>query len=388
MRYKLILLPLIFLLVFSAFASGNNADKHKNSLSNIRTMIKKQKESIKSATSNKIKMAAQLQKAQADLENQRGIVSKMNIQYKSLKNEQRLLEVKTDNLTKKQAELIKTIKSSNTYLASSGESEILEAILLSDNVNEVSAASQIIAQVNSKLFASVTELKKNTEELKATTKRLDQKKRNIASAIENKKRALKDYESKKHTTDQLYASAVKDEKVRIEYMKLLKQKEKQMQAKIVRIQKAFVKKTKPAVVFHGMPKAFNQYKGKLSWPVQGHIIERFGVKHVEGFSGVIMKKGIKIVPSSSSVRCVYDGIVIHIDNAWGLGNFLIVAHPSGFYTLYANLDNINVRNNEKVKTGTVLGTIDVDRDTNTPYLYFEIRLRDRAVDPLEWLAAS
>lgn len=391
MKYKT-LLVLSFITVSLTVFAASHKEAQKSSLKDIRSQISKQKASIKAATGNKIKMAAQLQKAQADLENQRGVVSKMNLQYKALKYKQGLLEQKADSLTRKQAELIKTIKASNTYLASSGESEILEAILLSDNVNEVTAASQIVAQVNSKLYASVTELRKNTEELNATTKRMEQQKQYIASAMENKKTALKNYEAKKQSTAELYGKAVKDEKVRMAYMDLLKKKEKEIQARIVSIQKAFAKKAKAKPVFKGLPpqppQGFNQYKGKLIWPVQGHIIERFGVKHVEGFSGVIMKKGIKIVPSSSSVKCVYDGVVIHIDNAWGLGNFLIVAHPSGFYTLYANMDGINVRNGENVRTGTVLGTIDVDRDTNTPYLYFEIRLRDRAVDPLQWLAGS
>ncbi len=85
---------------------------------------------------------------------------------------------------------------------------------------------------------------------------------------------------------------------------------------------------------------------------------------------------------------VYDGVVMHTDTAWGgLGWFVIVEHFGGYYSLYANLDEIIVNKDQKVLTGEILGTIDIDRDANTPYLYFEIRIHDKAVDPLKWLSS-
>lgn len=78
---------------------------------------------------------------------------------------------------------------------------------------------------------------------------------------------------------------------------------------------------------------------------------------------------------------------MHTDTAWGLGWFVIVEHYGGYYTLYANMDQIKVNQGQKVHTGEVLGTIDIDQSENTPYLYFEIRIHDKAVDPLNWLSS-
>lgn len=78
---------------------------------------------------------------------------------------------------------------------------------------------------------------------------------------------------------------------------------------------------------------------------------------------------------------------MHTDTAWGLGWFVIVEHASGYYTLYANLNSITVKQNQKVHTGEILGTIDIDHEANTPYLYFEIRIHDKAVDPQKWLTS-
>ncbi|WP_277656919.1 murein hydrolase activator EnvC family protein [Seleniivibrio woodruffii] len=377
MRYSVLFLA-VFLCFQSAYAKDN--------LANIRKQISQQNQSVKQAAEEKKKIAQKLEQAQEELEKQQSAVRQINLRYSAVKSEHTRLKAKSRKLEKKHAELVKTIKAANRYLVSSGEYDMLEAVIMSDSAKDAAAMSQIVGEVNQKLFKSVQELKKTSEEIKENAAELEAKKKKMERAVEEKRSALSEYKKKKQTTDKLYQSAVKDEKVRREYLARLLKREKQLQAQLSKIKKDFAKSA--PVSFKGLSSEFGRQRGKLIWPVHGHVIEKFGVKTVEGFKGVILKKGIKIVPSSNSVKAVYDGVVIHRDNAWGLGNFLIVAHPSGFYSLYANMDGISVSKNEKVKTGQNLGTIDVDHETNTPYLYFEIRIHDKAVDPLEWLASS
>ncbi|MCD8554330.1 peptidoglycan DD-metalloendopeptidase family protein [Seleniivibrio sp.] len=378
MKYSVLLISLF--VCFSAFAAK------QDKLSTIRQQISKQNQSVKQAAEEKKKMAEKLEQAQEDLQKQQSAVRQMNLKYSSVKSEHLKLVAKSKKLERKHAELIKTIKAANKYMVSSGEYDMLEAVIMSDSAKDAAAMSQIIGAVNSKLYDSVQELKRTNEEIKDTAAELEIKRKNMAKAVAEKKSALDEYKKKKQNTDKMYRDAVKDEKVRKEYLARLRQREKALQAQLAKIKRDFAKSA--PVSFKGLSSEFGRQKGKLIWPVHGHVIEKFGVKTVEGFKGVILKKGIKIVPTSNSVKAVYDGVVIHRDNAWGLGNFLIVAHPSGFYSLYANMDAINVSKNEKVKTGQNLGTIDIDHETNTPYLYFEIRIHDKAVDPLEWLASS
>jgi septal ring factor EnvC (AmiA/AmiB activator) len=378
MKYSILLLAI--LVSICAFAA-----KQEN-LSNIRQQISKQNQSIKQASAEKKKMAEKLEQAQEDLEKQQKAVRQINLKYSSIKAEHQRLTAKSKRLERKHAELIKAIKAANKYMLSSGEYDMLEALIMSDSANDAATLSQIIGEVNSKLFESVQELKKTNEEIKDNATELERKKKNMAKTVAEKSSALTEFKKKKNSTDKMYRDAVKDEKVRKEYLALLQKREKAIQAKLSQIKKDFAKSA--PVSFKGLSSEFGRQKGKLVWPVSGHVIEKFGVKTVEGFKGVILKKGIKIVPTTTTVKAVYDGVVIHKDNAWGLGNFIIVAHPSGFYSLYANMDGIGVSRNEKVKTGQNLGTIDIDHETNTPYLYFEIRIHDKAVDPLEWLASS
>jgi septal ring factor EnvC (AmiA/AmiB activator) len=184
----------------------------------------------------------------------------------------------------------------------------------------------------------------------------------------------------------MYKATQEDEKIRLEYLKILQSKEKELQKNIKKIEK-LIKEQRKNRRFDGLKMEISSRKGKLSWPVMGEVFEKFGRKKVEGFRGIVDKKGIKIRPSIRTVSSVYDGIVIHTDSSWGLGQFIIVEHFGGYYTLYANLADVNVELEQKVKAGEPLGTIDIDHKANTPYLYFEIRKHDKAVDPLVWLSS-
>lgn len=386
MKFKLLLLLILTACFAYADEYSDQISKQDSYLKNIRSQIQEQSKQIKSAANEKAKTAAMLEKAQMELEYQNKLLRQINMKYADMKFRQRKLEKKAARLEKERKSLIKAIKSSNKYLASNSGGMALEAVLLSDNAKESEAVSQILTQVNRSMLDSVIRLKENTENIRKNTQELEQRKNEISIAIRSKKSAVKEYESKKHVTSQLYKTAAEDEKIRKAYLASLKKKEQAVQSKISKIKKEFEKTS--VASFKGLSTEMGKKRGKLIWPVSGHVIEKFGIKRIEGFKGVIEKKGIKIVPTSSTVKCVYDGVVMHTDNAWGLGNFLIVAHPSGFYSLYANMDGIGVKKNEKVKTGQSLGTIDIDRGENTPYLYFEIRVRNVAVDPLLWLAAS
>ena len=70
------------------------------------------------------------------------------------------------------------------------------------------------------------------------------------------------------------------------------------------------------------------------------------------------------------------------------GLTVIVQHGGGDYSIYGSLQRLDVRKDQNVQKGQVLGTVgDADPDL-PPHLHLEIRPKGRAVDPLEWLRAQ
>jgi murein DD-endopeptidase MepM/ murein hydrolase activator NlpD len=76
----------------------------------------------------------------------------------------------------------------------------------------------------------------------------------------------------------------------------------------------------------------------------------------------------------------------------GYGNYITIDHGNGFSTLYAHLDDLFVRNGEKVSKGQIIGTVGSSGGSIAPHLHYEIHLNGEQVDPavfmIEGLSSS
>jgi septal ring factor EnvC (AmiA/AmiB activator) len=126
------------------------------------------------------------------------------------------------------------------------------------------------------------------------------------------------------------------------------------------------------------------FRGALDWPVAGRVLTRFGGQ-AGRVSTTSMQNGIQIlVQEGSNVRAVHDGVVAFAGSFTGYGNLVIVDHASNTYSLYGQLDAVNVSKGAKVDRGQAIGTTGRVL-VGIPGMYFEMRVDGKAVDPLEWL---
>ena len=131
---------------------------------------------------------------------------------------------------------------------------------------------------------------------------------------------------------------------------------------------------------------FAKMKGRLPWPVQGRIIGKFGTIRNPDTGVVIENVGIDIqAKSGTPVMSVLDGVVSTITYIRGHGNIIIIDHGGGFSTVYAQIDNITVHENEYVQKGGTIATV-VKAGNNTPEkLHFEVWGNQQKLNPQIWL---
>ncbi|MDW8296726.1 MAG: peptidoglycan DD-metalloendopeptidase family protein [Raineya sp.] len=132
--------------------------------------------------------------------------------------------------------------------------------------------------------------------------------------------------------------------------------------------------------------SFAQNKGNLPWPVDnGFISLRFGKqKHPVIANFYIDNAGIKIQSKQGTkIRAVFEGKVEAIRERMGPGYSIMINHGD-FFTIYEPVDNVVVKENERVSTQQVLGTI-MPNFEGTPELLFCIYKNDKKLDPEKWL---
>jgi murein DD-endopeptidase MepM/ murein hydrolase activator NlpD len=83
-----------------------------------------------------------------------------------------------------------------------------------------------------------------------------------------------------------------------------------------------------------------------------------------------------------SVVSAFDGVVRFAKpNTGGYGNCIVIRHKNGLETLYGHLNNINVVENQYVKSGQFIGLGGSTGHSTGPHLHFETRYNGIPIDP-------
>ncbi|MGK5089178.1 peptidoglycan DD-metalloendopeptidase family protein [Bdellovibrionota bacterium FG-2] len=130
--------------------------------------------------------------------------------------------------------------------------------------------------------------------------------------------------------------------------------------------------------------AFGILKGKLELPILGgKIVGNFGRAFDPKSKLTIFRKGVEISnPKVIPVRAVASGVVAYSGELPDLGKVTVIDHGDHFYTLLAKLGEVSTKTGQTIDKGDAVGMTD---SAGTP-VYFEIRTRNVAVNPLQWLA--
>jgi murein DD-endopeptidase MepM/ murein hydrolase activator NlpD len=117
----------------------------------------------------------------------------------------------------------------------------------------------------------------------------------------------------------------------------------------------------------------------LQWPARGTITSPFGQ------DGSRWHPGLDIgILRSLDVRAAAAGIVTRVASGPGFagyGNVVVVEHRDGYSTLYAHLANALVHIGQQVWPGDLLGNAGCTGICTGTHLHFELRYRDKAIDP-------
>ena len=130
--------------------------------------------------------------------------------------------------------------------------------------------------------------------------------------------------------------------------------------------------------------AFMRLRGKLAWPVNGHLVARFGDTRAGGvhWDGVLVA-----TERGAPVKAVCQGRVIYADWLPGLGLLAIVDHGDGYLSLYGHNERLYKAAGEQVAAGDTIAAAGDSGGSPRPELYFEIRKGGKPVDPRPWFRA-
>ncbi|MFD2725378.1 M23 family metallopeptidase [Hyunsoonleella rubra] len=103
-----------------------------------------------------------------------------------------------------------------------------------------------------------------------------------------------------------------------------------------------------------------------------------------------MHKGMDFTaPRGTPIYASGDGVVVRADSrASGYGKHIRIDHGFGYMSLYAHLYKYNVRKNQKVKRGDLIGFVGSTGRSQAPHLHYEIMKDGRHINPINFYYGS
>lgn len=243
------------------------------------------------------------------------------------------------------------------------------------------------------------EMKRQAEEIKESRAELDRKKTELqemkSDAEAVKAQRQKELVSLQQEEQQAESIVAQLKRSRSKYEKELAAKRKEVNALNRQIEKLIAEAMKAreggkdagkeAEIDYALDAEFSKNKGKLPWPVEGVVVDRFGQHYHPVFTRVKLpfNNGISIaVDKGTRVKAVFDGVVKQIVVMPGYNQCVLIQHGNWF-SFYCKLQSTSVKAGDKVKTGQVIGTVDtINGDTQ---LHFQIWQKQTPQNPELWL---
>lgn len=280
-------------------------------------------------------------------------------------------------------------KSVNRYFLIKDKHIFILYILTSENIYQSQRRylfyKRLIDEIKRKA-KNVTELKKEINDKLKELELMEEGKRNKLNELENEKRK---WERDKYEKDNIYKRIKRDEKElkkKIEERKGIAEKLEREMKKIVEeeIKRSKGKKkivlSAEEIVIAGN---FEKNIGRLPWPIEkGILIDRFGEHPHQILKNVkVRNNGIDIEgENNSQVKAIYEGVISKIVSILGAKYTVIIRHGN-YLSVYQNLDEVYVKQGEKVSIGQKIGNIKGLKDEEGAILHFEVWKDFERLDP-------
>lgn len=263
-------------------------------------------------------------------------------------------------------------------------------ILASDNLGQAFRRFSYFKGLSSEMKEQAKRIRETRAELEVERARLQDLRKGAEKVRAQRQSEL---ESLRQEEGQSAKVITQLKRNRTKYQKELNAKKRQVDALNREIRRlveeamkaAADKKGDTPAIDYKLAGEFSANKGKLPWPADGPVIDRFGQHYHPVFTRLKLpfNNGITIaVAKGTQARAVFDGTVKQIVVMPGYNQCVLVQHGN-YFSFYCKLKTTTVKAGDKVRTGQAIG--EVDTINGETQLHFQIWKDQTPQNPELWL---
>ncbi|WP_284295409.1 murein hydrolase activator EnvC family protein [Thalassotalea loyana] len=371
---------LIFLLALSSLSAlvpfvtyGDDKASTNQQLDDVKKAIAKQQAALKESNKQRAKILKQLRQDDIAIAQ---VAKSLNNTQQSLKQ----TSIKIVELKKEQQQLSQQKLQQESLLAkqlraaySSGQHDYLKLLLNQEKTSDVQRTLKYYQYLNDARVeeieafeATIAKLINVTEQQQAESEKLQALK---ATQLDQQS-ALKQQKSKRSESIKELNKSIESDG---DKLKRLQREEESLVAALAELEKL----SRKAAELNGLSKL----KKKLTWPVKGRHLNRFGTKK----QGYLKWKGVMIAtPVGRTVSTIHSGTVLFADWLKGYGLVIVIDHGDGYMSLYGHNQTLLRNVGDRVEPGEPISLAGQSGGRAESGLYFEIRHKGKAVNPRLW----
>ncbi|WNO60387.1 murein hydrolase activator EnvC family protein [Rheinheimera sp. MMS21-TC3] len=362
----------LWLLLFCCFAASA---QQQQELAQLQQQIKLTEQQVKQQQKQLAQVEKKLQQSDRELAQASIKLNQTQQQHDAIVNRQQQLQQEqqqTQQLLLKQKELLAAQVKSAHQLGQHDYSQMLLNQQDAGKLERILTYYQYFNQARLKQLASINATLHQLEQIDAELVEQAQQLAANLSQLKQQQQQLNLAKLKQQQAVTKLQNALQEQGKQLDY---LRQNEASLQATLEQLAK-LADQAKELV-------GLTKQKGKLNWPINGSISQHFGERRQGGMSS----RGILIqTTEGAAIKAIADGQVIYADWLKGYGWVIVLDHGAGFMSLYGHNQSLLKTPGSRITAGETIAAAGMSGGQATAGLYFEIRNKGEAVNPISWLS--
>lgn len=376
---------------FPAYATKKDVQAAKNQQSNLEKEKAKVQDSLKNLQNLKNNTAAYVTELDHTLTS---LNQEMNVLSDQIAQKEADIEAMGKQLEaakQVEAEQYASMKLRIKYMYERRNTGILDLLLSSENLTQMMNRTEYIRQISeydkqkideyiatkNQIAADEAALQADHEELLTLQDETKAKQDAAELLMSEKKRELANYQSQISAAQNQISEYDKD-------IKAEEEKIKKLEAEIKRREEAERKAAEEAARQKKNASVSKKGTGSMTWPcpASGRISSGFGGRSSPTEGASSNHKGIDIPASSGSAIVAADsGTVVIATYSKSAGNYVMLSHGNGLYTVYMHCSSLNVSEGQSVNRGQTIARVGSTGYSTGPHLHFGVRSGGKYVNP-------
>ncbi len=357
----------------------SEAKKERDTLSSAKTNLEKIKKDLEKSKSDLNTYITQLDASLTDIQ------SKIDSLAEQITEKEEQIETTTAELEEAeriQQEQYEAMKARIKFMYEKGNTMYMELLIEAGSFAEMLNKAEYIEMLSSYDRNKLNEYIATTELITLTKEALEEEKETLDLAKEEKEeeennlQALLD--TKSNELNSVNADISNKEAAIAEYEAEIKAEN----AAIAALEKE-VAADKAAL--------YSKYTydgGMFTWPCPNYtrISDDYGMRIHPTLGIQKMHNGIDLAaPAGSAILAAYQGTVVAADYNATMGNYIMINHGGGLYTIYMHCSALYVSKGQDVTAGTKIGAVGTTGRSTGNHLHFGVRLNGSYVSPWNYL---